>query len=34
MLIYFLVNSAFSGFAGQKQHLFIQPLNKMGMAKK
>ena len=33
MLIYARVNSAFSGFAGLKLHLFIQPpTNKMGMA--
>ena len=31
MLIYALVNSAFSGFASLKLHLFIQPPNKMGM---
>ena len=29
MLIYALVNSAFSGFASLKIHLFIQPPNKM-----
>ena len=28
MLIYAIVNSAFSGFAGLKLHLFIQPHNK------
>ena len=31
MLIYALVNSAFSGIAGLKLHLFIQPLGKTGM---
>ena len=30
MLIYALVNSAFSGFASLKLHLFIQPLGKNG----
>ena len=31
MLIYALVNSAFSGIASLKLHLFIQPLGKTGM---
>ena len=33
MLIYALVNCAFSGFASLKLHLFLQPLKVKGMAK-
>ena len=33
MLIYAIVNSAFSGFASLKLHLFIQPPKAKGMAK-